>query len=95
MTEQEVQTTVEYLPATQPFHQAYRGETGLGAVRTGAMAFFHVSDHQDRDTHRFFLEFDHQRLTNMGETLDQLLGPHRRGAHFNLIEEITPGSPRR
>jgi hypothetical protein len=55
------------------------------------MTFFGVSDHQDRDTHQFFLEFKSQRLTNMTETLDELLGPHRRGAHFNLIEQITPG----
>jgi hypothetical protein len=50
-----------------------------------------VSDHRDRDTHQFFLEFDGRRLTDMAETLRQLLG-HRHGAKFNLVEQITPGA---
>ncbi|MBV8893208.1 MAG: hypothetical protein JO266_14770 [Acidobacteria bacterium] len=52
----------------------------------------HVGDHKDRDTHQFFLEFQGRRLTNMAETLEQLLGPQRRGAKFNLVEQITPGA---
>jgi len=84
--------TVDYLPASQPFHHSYEGSATLSTVRTDAMAFFHVSDHKDRDTHQFFLEFQGRRLTNMAETLEQLLGPHRRGAKFNLVEQITPGA---
>ena len=86
--------TVDYLPASQPFHHSYEGSATVGTVRTDAMAFFRVSDHKDRDTHQFFLEFQGRRLTNMAETLDQLLGPHRRGAKFNLVEQITPGATR-
>jgi hypothetical protein len=58
-----------------------------------AMTFFGVSDHRDRDTHQFFLEFNGQRLTDLNQTLELLLGPHRKGAHFNLVEQITPGCP--
>jgi hypothetical protein len=88
----DVAVTVEYLPAAKPFHRSYAGSATVGAVRTDAMAFFGVTDHKDRDTHQFFLEFNGQRLTNMTETLAQLLGPHRKSAHFNLVEQITPGS---
>ena len=87
----DVEVTVEYLPAAKPFHRPYADSATVGAVRTDAMAFFGVTDHKDRDTHQFFLEFNGQRLTNMTETLAQLLGPHRKGAHFNLVEQITPG----
>ncbi len=89
---QQVEVTVEYLPATQPYRHPYSEEAVLGTIRTDAMGFFGVSDHQDRDTHQFFLEFDRHRLTNAAETLEQLVGPQRRGAHFNLVEEIKPGS---
>lgn len=91
----EVEVTVEYLPAAKPYHKAFVGAATVGTVRTDAMAFFDVSDHKDRDTHQFFLEFNGQRLTNMDQTLEQLLGPDRKGAHFNLIEQITPGGRRR
>jgi hypothetical protein len=86
-----VEVTVEYLPAAKPFHKEYPESTTIGTVRTDAMAFFGVSDHRDRDTHQFFLEFNGTRLTDMTQTLAQLLGPHRKGAHFNLVEQITPG----
>lgn len=86
------QVTVDYLPATHPFHRSYEGTTILATVRADAMAYFGVSDHKDRDTHQFFLEFNGQRVTNTAQTLDQLLGPHRKGAHFNLVEQITPGA---
>src|SRR5262245_57747063 len=89
--EQNVQVTVEYLPASAPFHRTYARAAALESVRTDAMAFFGVRDHQDRDTHRFFLEFEGARVTNTSQTLDQLLGVHRRGAHFNLIEEVVAG----
>lgn len=85
--------TVEYLPASHPFHKSYEGNETVATVRADAMTFFHVSDHRDRDTHQFFLEFDGRRLTDMAETLRQLLG-HRHGAKFNLVEQITPGAIR-
>src|SRR5438309_1424913 len=78
--EQQVQVTVEYLPAAAPFHHAYTGTTPLEVVRADAMSFFGVRDRQERDTYRYFLEFDHARVTNTAQTLDQLLGK-RRGAH--------------
>lgn len=87
-----VEVTVEYLPATKPFRKEYSDSTTVGSVRTDAMAFFGVSDHRDRDTHQFFLEFNGKRLIDMAQTLGQLLGPHRKGAHFNLVEQITPGT---
>jgi len=91
-TEQAVQVTVNYLPAAKAFHQAYLGTTALVTVRTDAMAFFGVRDRQERDKYEYFLEFERSRITNLSQTLDQLLGPHRRGAEFNLIEQITPGA---
>jgi hypothetical protein len=89
-----VAVTVSYLPAPSPFHRKYEEETAVGIVRTDAMAFFGVRDYKDRDTHQFFLEFEGRRLTNLAETLEQLLGPHRREAHFNLIEQVTQGAGR-
>lgn len=86
-----VEVIVEYLPAPKPFHKEYADSTTIGTIRTDAMAFFGASDHRDRDTHQFFLEFNTRRLTDMAQTLAQLLGPHRKGAHFNLVEQITPG----
>lgn len=83
---------VEYLPASHPFHKSYEGNETLATVRADAMNFFHVSDHRDRDTHQFFLEFEGRRLTDMAETLKQLLGPHRHEAKFHLVEQITPGA---
>ena len=90
--EQVVQVTVNYLPATKPFHHSYPGTTTLATLRTDAMAFFGVRDRQERDKYEYFLEFQGGRATDTSQTLDQLLGPHRRGAEFNLIEQITPGA---
>ena len=90
----EVTVTVSYLPAPSPFHHRYGDETALGTVRTDAMAFFGVRDYRDRDIHEFFLEFEGRRLTDLGETLERLIGPHRREAHFNLIEQVTQGAGR-
>jgi hypothetical protein len=92
--EHDVQVTVEYLPASAPFHRRYPGATTLETVRTDAMGFFGVRDRQERDTYRYFLEFDRARVTNTSETLDQLLGTHRREAQFNLVEEIKAGTIR-
>lgn len=88
---EDVHVTVDYLPATKPFERAYARTTMVETVRTDAMAFFGVRDRQERDTYRYFLELSGSRITNTQQTLDQLLGPHRRGAHFNLVEQITPG----
>ena|SRR5712692_8313612 len=90
--EQAVQVTVNYLPATKAFHHPYPGTTTLTTVRKDAMAFFGVGDRQERDKYEYFLEFQGSRVTNTSQALDQLLGPHRRGAEFNLIEQITPGT---
>jgi hypothetical protein len=87
----DIQVTVDYLPATKPFHNDFEQTTILETVRTEAMVFFGVRDRQERDTFRYFLEFEKVRVTNTSQTLKDLLGPHRRGAHFNLIEEVTPG----
>jgi hypothetical protein len=86
-----IEVTVEYLPATKPFHGEFAQSDTAGAVRASATSFFSVADHQDRDKHEFFLEFEGARLTDLGQTLESLLGPHRRGAQFNLIEVITQG----
>lgn len=86
-----VEVTVEYLPATKPFHQEFDQSDTIGAVRAAATSFFGVADHQDRDKHEFFLEFEGTKLTDLGQTLESLLGPHRKGAHLNLIEVITQG----
>ncbi len=90
--EQNVQVTVDYLPATEAFHRAYAGSTTLETVRTEAMVFFGVRDRQERDNYEYFLEFQASRVNNTQQTLDQFLGVHRRGAHFNLVEQITPGT---
>ena len=87
-----VEVTVDYVPAVKPFHAAFQEADSVEVVRQAAMNFFGVSDHQDRDTHRFWLEFDGRRLTNPAETLGDLLGEHRRGAKFLLVEEITKGA---
>jgi hypothetical protein len=86
-----IEVLVSYLPAPSPFRHRYEDETTLGTIQIDAMTFFGVKDYKDRDTHEFFLEFDGRRLTNMGETLERLLGPHRREAHFNLVEQVTQG----
>lgn len=86
-----IEVKVDYLPAPSPFVREYGDETVVETIRTDAMNFFGVKDYQDRNTHKFFLEFEGRVLENIGETLEQLLGPHRRSAHFNLIERVTQG----
>ncbi len=86
-----VRVTVRYLPSPLPFHREYKDETTTGTVRADSMEFFHVKDYKDRNEHKFVLEFEGRVLTNMGETLEQLLGPHRHEAHFNLIEQVIQG----
>ena len=87
----EIRVTVDYLPAVQPFRGEYQGTVAIETVRMAAMAFFGVADRQERDKYQYFLEFDGGRVADTQRTLDQLFGVHRRGAHFHLIEQITPG----
>ena len=86
-----VEVNVRYLPAAHPFHQTYPPEIRLETVRTEAMGYFGVQDRTERDTYRYYLGFEGQRVTDTSQTLGGLLGEHRRGVHFELIEEITPG----
>ncbi len=90
--ESAVATEVAYLPAVAVFKKSYEDETRVSVVRIDAMAFFHVADHRDRDTHEFFLEFEGRRVADLSQTLEQLMGRDRRHARFNLIEQITPGA---
>lgn len=90
-----VQATVDYLPAAAPFHGEFSPSDAVEAVRAAAMAFFGVSDHADRDTYKYWLEFEGERVQDTSVTLSTLLGEHRRGAHFNLVEEITKGTRER
>jgi hypothetical protein len=89
-----VRVTVSYLPAAAPFRDEFPRESTLEQVRVQAMGFFGVQDRTERDTYRYYLEFDGERITDITRTLASLIGERRRGAHFNLIEEITPGGPR-
>jgi hypothetical protein len=86
-----IEVTVDYLPAPAPFVRKYRDETVIETIRTDAMTHFGVKDFQDRNIHKFFLEFEGRVIENTSETLEHLLGPHRRSAHFNLIERVTQG----
>jgi hypothetical protein len=86
-----VKTEVDYLPATAPFEHRYDDETQVGIVRGEAMVFFKVQDFNDRNQHRFFLEFEGRRLTDLGQTIEQVASRERKHVKFTLIEEITPG----
>jgi hypothetical protein len=86
-----VEVSVDYLPSPNRFHQKYKDKTVIETVRVDAMTFFGVKDFQDRNIHKFFLEFEGRVLENTSETLEQLLGPNRHSAHFNLIERVTQG----
>jgi hypothetical protein len=86
-----VNAQVEYLPASQPYQHRYPDSTPLATVRTDSMAFFGVSDHRDRDTHEFFLTYAGQRITNLSQTLEQLVGD-KHDATFDLVEQITQGA---
>ena len=88
----QVRVTVSYLPAAAPFREEYPNETVLEDIRGQAMGFFQVQDRTERDTYRYYLEFEGERLADTSGTLGDLIGQRRRGAHFNLIEEITPGA---
>lgn len=86
-----VKVSVDYLPAAGPFKKDFEEAATLEAVRTEAMAHFGVSDRQDRNTYKYWLHFEGQRISDTNRTLEQLLGKKRHGK-FDLVEEITPGS---
>src|SRR6267154_2931337 len=81
-----VKVSADYLPSPKKFHHTFNDETVVETVRVDAMTFFGVKDFQDRNIHKFFLEFEGRVLENTSQTLEQLLGEHRKSAHFNLIE---------
>lgn len=89
-----IAVTVSYLPAAAPFHHRYDDETLVEKVRTDAMAFFGVHDHQERNTYTYYLELGGHRITNTSQTLGHLAAEHHHQdeLHFHLVEEITPGS---
>lgn len=89
---QPVRVTVDYLPAAEPYRHAYSLTTVLESIRVAAMEFFGVQDRQERDTYRYYLEFEGERLTDTTRTLGEVIGERHKRAHFNLIEEITPGA---
>jgi hypothetical protein len=84
-------TEVDYLPAAEPFRHNYPGVTRLATVRSDSMVFFGVSDHRDRDVHDFFLTFRNKRITDLSQTIEQLVGDDEGEAGFDLVEQITPG----
>jgi hypothetical protein len=92
-TKQSVKVTVDYLPATEAFHGEFTRETVLETIRTEAMSFFGVADRTERDTYRYYLEHDGHRITDTSVTLGSVIDEHAHAAHFNLVEEITPGRP--
>lgn len=92
-TKQTVKVTVDYLPASEAFRHEYTRETVLETIRSQAMAFFGVADRQERDTYKYYLEHDGHRITDTSVTLGSVVGEHAHAAHFNLVEEITPGRP--
>lgn len=88
---QAVQAEVDYLPSPQPYEHKYPSVTLLAVVRSDSMTFFGVSDHKDRDVHEFFLVHASSRITNLSQTIGQLIG-EKHEVKFNLVEQITPGS---
>src|SRR5437016_396774 len=86
----QIHVNVDYLAATRPYEHEYVDDTRLSQLRTDTMAFFGVSDHRDRDLHEFYLIFGGQRVTDLGQTIDQLVG-EKHEAKFDLAEQITAG----
>src|SRR5258708_35271693 len=89
-----IHVRVDYLPAASPFHHAYAPETTVETVRIEAMAFFGARDRQERDTYRYFLELGGVRIIDTNQSLGEVgtRQPDKHDLHFNLVEEITPGS---
>ncbi len=89
----EIQVTVDYLPAAEPFHHPYTLETLAETVREAAMKFFGVQDRQERDTYHYFLEIHGTRITDTSQPISNFL-EHGHELHFHLVEQIIPGSSR-
>jgi hypothetical protein len=89
----EIQVTVDYLPAAEPFHHRYTPETLAETVREAAMKFFGVQDRTERDTYHYFLEIHGTRITDTSQPISNFL-QHGHELHFHLVEQITPGSSR-
>jgi hypothetical protein len=88
----EVDVTVDYLPAVEDYKHEYAREVVVETIRTNAMTFFGVHDHTEgRDTYTYYLVHDGERIQNTQVTLEQLIGEHAEAAHFSLVEEITTG----
>lgn len=89
---EEVEVTVDYLPATEDFKKEYSRLVVLETIRTEAMNFFGVQDRTvGRDTYAYYLAHDGARIQNTQITLEQLIGEHAHHADFSLVEEITAG----
>jgi hypothetical protein len=63
----------------------------LETVRSEAMRFFGVANRTERDTYLYYLEHDGRRITDTSVTPGSVVEEHVHAAHFNLVEEITPG----
>lgn len=87
----EVEVTASYLPSSDRYDEDLPRPTALGTVLTKVKSFFKVEDFKDRDTHTFHLMFEGQQRDDLGTTLEQLLKPNQRNAHFQLIEKIQAG----
>jgi len=93
LAQKTIETKVGYLPAPKPFHHRYSSDTLMEAIREQAMAHFGVENHTDRNVHEFFLEFEGQRITNYGQTLEAVIGgKHHEKADFELVEQVTNGA---
>lgn len=89
---EEVEVTVDYLPATEDYKEQDSRQVLLETIRTDAKNFFGVQDRTEgRDTYTYFLVHNGERIQDAQTTLEQLIGVHAHGAHFSLVEEITTG----
>jgi hypothetical protein len=89
---EEIEVTVDYLPATENYKQDYPRQVVLETIRTDAKTFFGVQDRTEgRDTYTYYLVHSGERIKDTPLTLEQLIGEHAHGAHFSLVEEITTG----
>jgi hypothetical protein len=93
LAQKTIETKVGYLPAPKPFHHRYAPHALMEEIRVTAMAHFGVENHTDRDTHEFFLDFEGQRITDYGQTLEAVIGSkHHEKADFELVEQVTAGA---
>jgi hypothetical protein len=88
-----VEVTAKYLASTETFEQDFPRTATLDNVRTAVMAFFGVTNFQDRDNHTFHLVYNDEQRDDLGTTLDALLEDkeHKAKAKFQLVEVIKAG----